>query len=236
MRPAASTQREASPQEWDQLRREARKLETELDVRLAAFGKLCAGFDTTYGTRGEAGLATDQLTHTKAAEIEEYLRKLSDVGSRLAACLSGGPDTRSHMLTRHRDILHNYTLEFRRLSATLGEARDRADLFTGSSESMPLTGQVTGALLLRERGNLANSNAAMDDVMGQAQAVARNLTEQRQLFSNIGDKLLSVAAKYPAVNGLLNAIRRKKSKDTLILSGVIAICTLFTLLYWWNKR
>lgn len=33
-----------------------------MDVRLAAFGKLCAGFDTTYGTRGEAGLATDQVS------------------------------------------------------------------------------------------------------------------------------------------------------------------------------
>lgn len=31
-------------------------------MRLAAFGKLCAGFDTTYGTRGEAGMATDQVT------------------------------------------------------------------------------------------------------------------------------------------------------------------------------
>jgi len=56
------------------------------------------------------------------------------------------------------------------------------------------------------------AHAQMDDVMGQAQAVASNLAEQRQLFSSIGDKLLSVAAKYPAVNGLLNAIRRKKSK------------------------
>jgi len=25
-------------------------------------------------------------------------------------------------------------------------------------------------------------------------------------------------------------------QDTLILSGVIAVCTLFTLMYWWNKR
>lgn len=85
--------------------------------------------------------------------------------------------------------------EFRRLNATLGDARDRADLFSGSSESAPLAvrrsltagaacnltrvcarqscitrcsaplrrvqGQATGALLLRERGNLANSNAAV---------------------------------------------------------------------------
>lgn len=33
------------------------------------------------------------------------------------------------------------------------------------------------------------------------------------------------------VNGLLNAIRRKKSKDTLVLSGVIAACILFTIIY-----
>lgn len=50
-----------------------------------------------------------QLTHTKAAEIEEYLRKLSDINGRLAACLSVTNDTRSPMLTRHRDILHDYT-------------------------------------------------------------------------------------------------------------------------------
>lgn len=61
----------------------------------------------------------------------------------------------------------------------------------------------------------------MDDVMGQAQAVATNLRGQRQLFSNIGDKLLSVAAKYPAVNGLLNAIRRKKS---MVSRGVASDC------------
>jgi hypothetical protein len=119
-----------------------------------------------------------QLTHTKAAEIEDYLRRLSDINGRLAACLVGANDTRSPMLTRHRDILHDYTQvgwgawqalhswgsqpsiaamlhavvhlpwcpeqalctlqEFRRLTATLGEARDRANLFTGSSESAPL--------------------------------------------------------------------------------------------------
>ncbi len=96
--------------------------------------------------------------------------------------------------------------EFRRLSATLGAARDRAELFGGSSESaslavgarkhsycasagtlcemcsrspgtnqailmlivvmLMLQGQASSTLLLRERGSLANSNAAV--------SVARN--------------------------------------------------------------
>ncbi len=52
----------------------------------------------------------------------------------------------------------------------------------------------------------------MDDVLGQAQAVAGGLGEQRRIFDNVGLKLENVAARFPLVSGLLNAIRRKKNK------------------------
>lgn len=52
----------------------------------------------------------------------------------------------------------------------------------------------------------------MDDVLGQAQAVAGGLGEQRRIFDNVGIKLENVAARFPLVGGLLNAIRRKKNK------------------------
>lgn len=47
---------------------QARKLEGELDAKLAAYGKLCTGYDSAFASkRGEAGLANDQVrgqTHT----------------------------------------------------------------------------------------------------------------------------------------------------------------------------
>lgn len=52
----------------------------------------------------------------------------------------------------------------------------------------------------------------LDDVIGQAQAVTSSLGEQRRIFENIGGKLVSVSAKFPMVNGVMNAIRRKKNK------------------------
>lgn len=52
----------------------------------------------------------------------------------------------------------------------------------------------------------------MDDVLGQAQAVAGGLGEQRRIFDNVGLKLENVAARFPLVSGLLSAIRRKKNK------------------------
>lgn len=38
---------------------QARKLESELDIKVAAYGKLCSGYEYGY-SKGESGLATDQ--------------------------------------------------------------------------------------------------------------------------------------------------------------------------------
>mmetsp|Transcript_2481 Transcript_2481/g.7439 ORF Transcript_2481/g.7439 Transcript_2481/m.7439 type:complete len:227 (-) Transcript_2481:548-1228(-) len=216
---------------------QARKLETEVDVRLAAFGKLCAGFDTTYGNRsGETGLATDQLAIGKAAEISDLLRRLEDVNGRLSSCISGVSDPRAQMLTRHRGVLQDYSQEYRRLSANLGDARDRTELFgSGTTEVMGLAGQEQAAHDRYERSSIARSNLAIGEVLGQAEAVSSQLTSQRQIFLGMGGKMQQLANRFPALNGIMTAIRRKKSKDTIILSAVIAVCTIFTVLYWWSK-
>lgn len=39
---------------------QARKLESELDIKVAAYGKLCSGYEYGY-SKGESGLATDQV-------------------------------------------------------------------------------------------------------------------------------------------------------------------------------
>jgi Golgi SNAP receptor complex protein 1 len=65
----------------------------------------------------------------------------------------------------------------------------------------------------------------MDDAMGQAQAVASSLADQRQMFDNIGSKLMTIGNKFPIVNGLLNAIRRKKNR----VQSMTTICDYFML-------
>ncbi|CAL5227829.1 g10857 [Coccomyxa viridis] len=220
---------------WEDFRREARQIESELEAKTSAFAKLCSGYDGAYTGRGESGLAAEQLSHSKAMEIEDLLGRLSDVNDGLSSSLSGASDPRSHTLARHRDILHDYTQEFRRLQSALGAARDRAELFAGSSDASPLQSSSSAGLLLRERGNLQNSHTAIEDVLGQASAVSANLKDQRGILGNVGSKLENVATRFPVVTGLLNAIRRRKNRDTLIISAVVVVCTLFILIYWWNK-
>jgi Golgi SNAP receptor complex protein 1 len=85
--------------------------------------------------------------------------------------------------------------------------------------------------LLRERGSIHSSSAQLDDVLGQAQAAVSSLAAQRSLFADISTKLGTVGAKFPVVNSLVTSIRRKKSKDTIVLSVVVTLCTLFLLAY-----
>ena len=55
--------------------------------------------------------------------------------------------------------------------------------------------------------------------MGTAQAVAGGLGEQRRLFDRIGSRLEDVGARFPLVNSLLGAIRRKRSKARALSSA-----------------
>jgi Golgi SNAP receptor complex protein 1 len=215
---------------------QARKLEGELDVKIAAYGKLCSSFEYGY-TKGEAGLSTDAALQAKTSEIDTALSRLSDVNASMGHALSGGSDSRTHTLARHRDILHDLTQEYRRLASILGAARDRADLIGGAGDaSAPLLpGSGSTGLLLRERATLDRSNTAIDSVIAQATGVASTLTNQRALFDAIDSKVASIGARYPVVNSLLNAIRRRKNRDNLILAGVAGVCLLLILLYWVNK-
>lgn len=78
--------------------------------------------------------------------------------------------------------------------------------------------------------------------MGTATAVAGRVGEQSRIFENVGNKVLAVGAKFPAINGVINAVRRKKSKVSwpimahvhllfLMFSAAGSICKLRSLAF-----
>ena len=99
---------------------------------------------------------------------------------------------------------------------------------------MDVSVDSTASSLIRERNHLQASTTAMDEVMAQAGHVATSLRDQGGLFDNIGNKLASAGAKFPVINGLMNMIRRRKSRDTIVITSVFVICSLF--LFWYVFR
>jgi Golgi SNAP receptor complex protein 1 len=53
---------------------QARKLEGELEVKIAAYGKLCSSYEGHYRGKGESGLATDQVGSTLRSLVWQLIR------------------------------------------------------------------------------------------------------------------------------------------------------------------
>ena len=124
--------------------------------------------------------------------------------------------------------------EFKRLKSIHSSMQDRADLL-GDVESgsnaplLPLSSNSSA--ILRERANIGGVNNALDDVIGQAQNVASSLMQQRRVFDGVNSKLTTLGSRFPVVNSLLTSIRRRKAKDTIVMSLVVALCLALMLLY-----
>ena len=146
-------------------------------------------------------------------------------------------DSRYHTLRRVREVMQEYAEEHRRLTRDAEEARERERLLGrhagGGSSSNP--DESEEMRLIRERARIAGSTSAVEDIISVAQNTARELFSQRGLLQNAGSKLMTMSSRFPVLNNLVLAIKRKKNKDTMILAAVIAACTTFVLLYYLSK-
>lgn len=248
---------------WEELRKEARKLENEIDANLASLSKL-AGVGTNNATTstssgggmsGSGGYnqypntATNKIEGnfdviaSKEGEIEALLTRLSDVTRALASSIHSGAnassDTRTHTLARHRDVAKEFNHEFRRMKDYIEQEREHASLLQGrhrgSNGALGGGDESNSSAAMRERNSILSSSIAVDDAIGVAQNTASALYEQRGIFNNTISALATAGSKFPVVNNLLVAIKRKKNKDAIVLSAVCAICSALVLIYWMAK-
>ncbi|KAG6533386.1 Golgi SNAP receptor complex member 1-2-like [Zingiber officinale] len=225
----------ASPAgDWDELRREARRIEGDLDVRLSSYAKLG-------GYSDPKSPASDSQWKSMEMEIETLLARLTDVNEAMSRCAAAASSTTSvaQKLTRHRDILHEFAQEFKRTRSNILSKREHAELLTSVrndiSEYKAASSTQSAPSLLRERAAIHGSISHIDEVTNQAEAIRGVLATQRSTFSDIQGKVKQLSDRFPMIRNILGMIKRKKSKDTIILSAVIAGCTLFLILYWFSK-
>ncbi|XP_058086166.1 Golgi SNAP receptor complex member 1-2-like [Magnolia sinica] len=221
--------------DWDELRKEARRLEGDLDVRLSSYAKL-GGYSDSKSADGR-----DVQWKSMEMEIESLLEKLLDVNDAMSRCAAAAVPTTSitQKLTRHRDILREFTQEFMRTRGNIISMKEHAELLTSVrndiNEYKASSSSQLGPNLLRERAAIHGNISQIDETADQAEAIKGVLAAQRNAFAHIQGKVKQLSDRFPAIRGILGAIKRKRSKDTLVLSAVIAGCTLFLIIYWFSK-
>uniref|UniRef100_A0A673UIE5 Golgi SNAP receptor complex member 1 n=1 Tax=Suricata suricatta TaxID=37032 RepID=A0A673UIE5_SURSU len=225
---------------WEDLRKQARQLENELDLKLVSFSKLCTSYSHSSARDGRRdryssdttpllnGSSQDRMFETMAIEIEQLLARLTGVNDKMAEYTNsaGVPSLNAalmHTLQRHRDILQDYTHEFRKTKANFTAIRERENLMGSVRKDIDGSGvnNRRTELFLKEHDHLRNI----------AMATKENMTSQRGMLKSIQSKMNTLANRFPAVNSLIQRINLRKRRDSLILGSVIGVCTILLLLY-----
>uniref|UniRef100_K7FC74 Golgi SNAP receptor complex member 1 n=1 Tax=Pelodiscus sinensis TaxID=13735 RepID=K7FC74_PELSI len=239
------------------LRKQARQLENELDLKLVSFSKLCTSYSHSSTREGRRdryssdttpllnGSSQDRMFETMAVEIEQLLGRLTGINDKMAEYTNsaGVPSLNAalmHTLQRHRDILQDYTHEFHKTKTNFLAIRERENLLGSVRKDIEnLRSYKSGSgvnnrrteLFLKEHEHLRNSDRLIEETISIAMATKENMTSQRGMLKSIQSKMNTLANRFPAVNNLIQRLNLRKRRDSLILGGVIGICTILLLLY-----
>ncbi|KAK3818731.1 MAG: hypothetical protein J3Q66DRAFT_338354 [Benniella sp.] len=239
------------PVSWESLRKEVRQVELEIESKLTALSKTAV---QTGSGRPGAGVGAGQGSSSSAGaaespeELENNIEGLLEKLSRLVDAMSGhidaqtqtngqAPMTMVHHLQKHRDILHDYTKEYRKTRQNVRAARDHAELLSSVRDDINTfknggaSGMSASDLLLNERARIDGSHRLADSALEQAFAVRKDLDSQRSALVNVNQRINNVAAQLPSVGQLIGKIQSRKNRDNVILSCVIGSCVVGVLYF-----
>lgn len=129
---------------WDALRRKTRQLETTIDARLTTYSSLASQIARTadpsagvYADHTTLDMDGTSRTHDSErveleTELDGLIGQLSEAVDALTAKLDD-PETppsaaQLHAVQRHREVLFDFTRDFRRSRSNVRHAIDRRDL------------------------------------------------------------------------------------------------------------
>ena len=176
-------------------------------------------------------------------DIQRTLSSLTDLIQTQMAPLAEktGKSQHSLLVKRYREILFDSTADYKKIHANMARRRETLELFRASSPPNSLNSPLNNNngegnnpemdYLFRERNAIGNSMRSATSVLGQAAQIHDNLRHQGQSLRTVGGTVVQMASHVPGLNYLIDAIRRRRSREDTILSIVIASCILFTLWY-----
>ncbi|KAK7088295.1 Golgi SNAP receptor complex member 1-like isoform X3 [Littorina saxatilis] len=231
---------------WEDLRKQARQLENEIDLKLVSFSKLGTNYSTHRDVDSDTSpllnrTSSEHMFDTMAMEIEQLLSKLTQVNDRMVEYTqnishSSPSAALLHTLQRHRDILQDYTHEFQKTRANITALREREDLLGSVRREINTYKNSTGLnrrsdLYLKENDHIRNSERLVDEQISIAIATKENMAGQNKVLTSITQRLNSLANRFPLINSLVQRINLRKRRDSIILGGVIATCVILLILY-----
>ncbi|KAJ9479315.1 Golgi SNAP receptor complex member 1 [Pseudozyma hubeiensis] len=236
---------------WDVLRRNTRNLESTIDARLTTYSSLASKIARSADTNSYSDHtaldmtgtgASSSLDHSEHFELETELESLiNDLSNSVDALTSKLDDpavpptsAQLHAVQRHRELLFDFTRDFRRSKTNVRHAIDRRDLLgnvQGDINAYKAAHASDSDALLAERGRIDNSHSMIDRTLEQAYATRADFADQRSTLENISTRMTSTAAQVPGLNSIITLIGRRRRRDQWIISLLIGSLTFLLLMF-----
>uniref|UniRef100_A0A182PAD7 chitinase n=1 Tax=Anopheles epiroticus TaxID=199890 RepID=A0A182PAD7_9DIPT len=222
--------------EWDTLRKQARHLENDIDMKLIAFNKVGVGASSSVAATGNTDtspLLGNHVFESLSLEIEQMLDKLSNINEKMSEIPNSGAAV-MHVLQRHREILHGYRQEYLKIQANHTTRMEREELLRGSglgTSSPSTSGLSRRDMYLKENTHLHSSSSLVNDQISIAMETKEHLTSQRQHLKRFQTRMHDISNRFPLISSLIQRINIRKRRESLIIGGVIAVCTILLLVY-----
>ncbi|XP_046841432.1 Golgi SNAP receptor complex member 1-like [Xenia sp. Carnegie-2017] len=225
--------------EWEVLRKRARQIENDLDMKLVSFSKLGTSYIHRDSSSDKSPLlnnsSSEHMFQTMSLEIGDLLSKLTEVNDKMAEVTSNlsfsqPSASQAHTVQRHRDILKDYSQEFTKTKANIETFIEREELLGSTFKSSGGSYRKTD-LYLKENEHIHNSDRLTDEAIGIAMATKENMSRQRGALYHISTRMGGITSRFPALNNLMQKINLRKRRDAIIISIVISICLILLILY-----
>ena len=145
--------------------------------------------------------------------------------------LSSPSGQQSLIVKRFTEIAADFRSDYNRRTTALTSKKNRYDLLSSSSLQPGSGNDSDTSQLLRERTALNSSLSSSRTIINQASEIFSSLKVQRNNLQGSGSKVRGIASNVPGINQIVEGIKKRKQRDNMILGGVIAFCTLFTMWY-----
>lgn len=206
--------------DWEKLRSRARYLEAELERALPDLVSLVKA--------GSSASEEARLT----SSIEALLKELGEVRDAMAVEVARAPSAaRTAILQRYREVASDFAAEQKRAVKELRARSERNRLFCGASADDPEAGEGGEHMqpILKERKHVGNAMRGVGDVLDQAAEAKADLAAQRSALEGSALTLGDLASNLPTIEGIIEAMKQKKTRNNAIVGVTIGCCSSFLL-------
>ncbi|KAJ7195558.1 hypothetical protein B0H12DRAFT_1169347, partial [Mycena haematopus] len=170
-------------------------------------------------------------------ELDDLLEKLEETNEQMSA-LSSNPETLSASMLRtiqnHAEVFQDNARELKRTKASVKSALDHANLLSGVRNDIDAYKSSAADSLLAERGRIDSSHSMTDTMLEQAYETRAEFGRQRTALDGINSRMKTVLNTMPGVNNLINMIKSRRRRDTIIVGVVIGVCLIIIISYMWR--